>query len=157
MKILEKYCKYCDKTKPIGEFRKRIDKRVKQKKIYRDSKCISCQSEYLKGRYQEYYRNYYKKHSDKIKKHTKDCRDRNPEKAREYSSNWNKNNKDRHSKSHKKWAEKVRGSISDVYVYGLLKKKYPFITKEYIKKYPQLIKIKRAEILIFRLKKAFKQ
>lgn len=91
---------------------------------------------------------YRKKNPVKFKEYAKNSAIRNREKLLERSRFYTSKNKDKISARNKAQAEK----LTDSYVIGMVKKR-TYLTREIIKQYPLLIKLKRIQINHFRLNK----
>lgn len=161
-----KKCSHCNIIKPVSDFRIRIEKRTKKPKPYYNNTCRVCDAEihreyinkkkqnpkWLKERnrkQREYNKknNVYKKCWQKLKN---DPEWKNKLKA------WREKNKDRVKKKQKlrslKHHTKIRDNITDAYVINRLMSQFKGLTREEILNNPEIMQIKRNEILIHRVK-----
>lgn len=157
-------CPVCKEPKLANQFRVRVDKRLKFKKplCYLNNVCKPCEAARqlvrynktkddpkYKSKHAERARGFYHKHKDKIKVYTKQHRSRPKSRAirKIYDRQHAARIKPMHSIVAKRWHEKHRDALSDVYCMGLIRvqtglKRWQ-ITTEMIEQKRISVKLKR--------------
>lgn len=137
-----KYCKYCDSDKPISDFRIRLDKRRIPALEYINNKCKQCESGDSSHKWKLIQNGYIQ--TKRIKRTWLDG---------EHKRNKKWSISETHKKSVDKYYTQNSVNLTDLHVAKRLKSQFPFMDRSEILKDKELIDLKRAEILIYRLNK----
>jgi hypothetical protein len=163
----EKYCKKCDKTKPVSEFRVRVDKRIGKQCTYPNNQCKECDNKEAKTRYEKLKDNpefkeknrkrainYHYKEHEKVLAAQKEGRERaeNKERRRKYE----KENRQKIQADHRLILQKEIDNLSDSYVICRLKHFHPGKSAKEIRAMG-IIEEKRKELALLRLEKRLKE
>jgi hypothetical protein len=162
-----KYCKYCESDKPIVRFRIRFDKRREPPLEYLNNKCKDCDAEYTRQRHYslkddpEYKKKNSKRSSEYAKRTGKSKarwqKENDDPKRINALKEWRENNRWRVSELHKiavgKYHTYNMSNMTDVYIARKIKDQFPWMERVDILRDKELMDLKRAEILIYRLNK----
>lgn len=161
-----KYCKKCGKVKPSSEFRIRTEKRTLPHLEYLNYQCRTCEAEYSKRYHHDRKddQEYMKKNAERVRLYDKRTgaskkrwqKRKNDVEFKKKIAEYRKLNSKRIKANQRKRSLKHhtinRDQITDAYCIARLKSQFKGITNEFIISNPDLIEIKRNEILIFRVK-----